>query len=274
MTANGTAYLTQQERLQARLAEPRTADALERLLDKLDVVAFGVEAIDSFLRRSEEVADSLSASIQDLKTFGGAQQTGADFVSALPQLARAGTQVAVATEKPGFQNLLESGLIDRLGDPKTIANIQEVLSKLELAAFALTAVDSFVRRGDEITDSIGASLNDARGMANTIDFEKLKVLPKLLDSLPALVDSGALEQLPKLTEAATMLVDSGLLKPDVVAALTEMGQKLTASYEAAKSMPPRTTSLFGILKALRDPDVNRSVTFLLEVTRQYGQKLR
>jgi uncharacterized protein YjgD (DUF1641 family) len=274
MTANGAAYSVQQERLQARLAEPRTAEALERLLDKLDVVAFGVDAIDSFLHRSEDIADSLSAAVQDLKTVNGSDHTGSDFVSSLPQLARAGTQAAAISQRPAFQNLLESGLIDQLGDPKTIANIQTVLGKLELAAFAMTAVDEFVRRGDEITDSIGESLTEARRFAESVDFEKLKVLPELLDHLGPLLESGALEQLPKLAKAGTQLIDSGLLQPDIVGVLAETGKLASESYIAAKKAPARKTSLLGLVKALQDPDINRAITLMLEMARQYGQKIR
>jgi uncharacterized protein YjgD (DUF1641 family) len=273
MTGNGVAYPTQQQRIQAKLADPRTADALERLLDKLDVVAFGVDAIDSLLSRSTEVADSLAQSIEEIKSIQGTGHTASDFVTSLPQLARAGTQVATASQKPGFQNLLESGLIDQLGDPQTIANIQTVLGKMEIAAFALNAIDGFVKRGDEITDSLRDGLQDAVATVGTIDFAKLKPLLELLDHVPALLQSGVLEQLPQLTQLAGVLLNSGLVKPESLAAFTEAGHLMSESYHAAKSAPPRTTSLFGLLRALSDPDVNRSVTLALEFAKQYGKRI-
>jgi uncharacterized protein YjgD (DUF1641 family) len=275
MAANGAMYATTpQERLQAKLADPYTADALERLLDKIDVVAFGVEAIDSFLRRSEQVADSLSESISELKKINGADTAGSDFVAALPQLARTGTQVAAATQQAGFQNLLASGLLEQLGNPQTIANLQTVLSKLEVAAFALTAIDGFVRRGAEITDAISASLGDARTLVGFLDLEKLKILPQALEALPVLLNSGILDHLPQFANAATTFVESGLLNPATVKALAETGDHLSASYDEVKKLPPKHTSLLGLVKALSDPDVNRSVTLMLEMARYYGKKIK
>jgi hypothetical protein len=273
MSANVVTYPTQQERILAKLGDPRTADALERLLDKLDVVAFGVEAIDSFMRRSEEVADSLSASIQEMKGMNGADRTAADFVYALPQLARTGIQVAAATQRPGFQNLMDSGLIDRLGDPKTIENIQTVLSKLEIVAFALTAIDGFAKRGDEITDSVRESLEDVRGLVGSLDFAKLKPLVELLDHLPGLLASGVMEQLPELTKLADVIIKSGVATPENIAALTQAAKTVSDSYDAAKRVPPRQIGIFGLLRELKDPDVNRSVTLALEFAKQYGKRI-
>jgi len=273
MSGNGIAYATQQERIQAKLADPRTADALERLLDKLDVVAFGVEAIDSFIRRSEEVAESLSQSIQEMKSIAGTGNEASDFVSSLPEMARAGTQIAAASQTAGFQNLIRSGLIDQMGDPQTIANIQTVLRKMEVAAFALTAVDGFVKRGDEITDSVREGLQDVRMLAESVDLSKLKPLMELLDHVPALLASGALEQLPELAKAGKSIQDSGLLKPENVAAMKAALEPILDSYREAKQTPPHTTSLFGLLSALKDPDTNRMVTLALDFAKQYGKRI-
>jgi uncharacterized protein YjgD (DUF1641 family) len=267
MIGNGAAYPSQQERIQAKLADPRTADAIERLLDKLDLVAFGVEAVDSFIRRGEEVSNSLASSIRELKNLQGPGETAAsDFVSSLPQLARAGTQVAAASQRPGFQNLLESGLIDQLGDPRTIASIQTVLGKMELAAFALTALDSFIERGDQITESVREGLKDAQGLASSIDFARMKPLLELMDHLPALLESGALEQLPRLAKFGIALADSGIADPESLAAVKDC-------FEAARKAPHQKTSIFGLIGALNDPHVNRSVTLALEFAREYGKRI-
>lgn len=58
---------TAQEKRQARLADPRTIESLNLLLDKLDVMAFSVSALDGFLRRGDQVVESLSDGVQDLK---------------------------------------------------------------------------------------------------------------------------------------------------------------------------------------------------------------
>ena len=50
-----------QSRLQERLADPKTAAALNDVLDRLDVFAFLLDSIDGFLSRGEVMADVLGA---------------------------------------------------------------------------------------------------------------------------------------------------------------------------------------------------------------------
>ena len=65
MGPNTPAPLSPQEQLQARLSDPRTIGALNRLPDRLDLIAFSVEKMDGFLRRGESgVQIPASASLQ------------------------------------------------------------------------------------------------------------------------------------------------------------------------------------------------------------------
>jgi uncharacterized protein YjgD (DUF1641 family) len=255
---NGVALLTPQEQLQVRLADPKTVDSLNRLLDQVDLIAFSFEALDGFLRRSEVVAASLTASITDLRSLTK-DGDSSGIVEALPKLARTGVQLAGATATPEFQNLMSSGLIEQLGNPKTIEALKMLLSKMEVAAFALEAVDSFVRRGDEITDSIADSIGELKNAATDIDIDQLKTLAA---KVPALVDTGA------------KLVDAGLFDQKVLDALSEAGQAVAESYEHMKTEPAKPLGIFGLLRALKDPDVSRSLNFLLDVAKRYSQKMK
>lgn len=49
MSTNGVA--SSAEQLHDRLNDPKTADALNRLLDRLDVVAFAAESMEGFISR-------------------------------------------------------------------------------------------------------------------------------------------------------------------------------------------------------------------------------
>ena len=58
MSTNGVA--SSAEQLHDRLNDPKTADALNRLLDRLDVVAFAAESMEGFISRGEVIADSVA----------------------------------------------------------------------------------------------------------------------------------------------------------------------------------------------------------------------
>lgn len=67
MSSNGIA--SSAEQLHDRLNNPETASALNRLLDRLDTVAFAVESMEGFISRGEVIADSVASSVGEIKAW-------------------------------------------------------------------------------------------------------------------------------------------------------------------------------------------------------------
>jgi uncharacterized protein YjgD (DUF1641 family) len=251
---------TAQEQLLARLSEDKTVDALNRLLDRLEVIAFVAEALDGFLGRANVVADSVASSMADLKKLAGDAGT-AEVVGAIPKLAKAGAQFADATDTPAFKRLAESGLLEKLGDEKTITNLKALIERLELAVFTLEALDGWLRRGEDIAQAMAEGVGDVRKAMPTIDGAKVR---EVLTALPPLVEAGK------------TLIASGMLEPKTVAVLGAVGRSAALSFDEAKSHkhPPRQLGLFALLRELKDPDIARALDFLLRVAKAYGQTLK
>lgn len=249
-----------QEQLLARLADEKTADALNRLLDRLDVIAFVAEALDGFLGRANVVADSVAASMADLRKMAGDSGTSG-VVDSIPKLAKAGVKLADATENPAFTRLMESGLLEKLGDEKTIGSLKALIERLELAVFTLEALEGWLRRGDDIAQALAQGAEDLRGVAPNIDVQKVR---EVLTAMPTLVDAGK------------TLIASGMLEPKTVHVLGTIGRSAAQSYDEAKShsRPSRQLGVFGLMRELKDPDVNRALDFLLRVAKAYGQSLK
>jgi uncharacterized protein YjgD (DUF1641 family) len=76
-------------------------------------------------------------------------------------------------------------------------------------------------------------------------------------------------------QAGEMLVKSGMLEPKTVTVLGQIGRSAAQSFEDAKSAPPNAKPLgiFALMSALKDPDVNRAISFALNVSKAYGQSL-
>lgn len=269
--------MTSQERLTERLSDPHTAEALNRLLDRLDVIAFTFEALDGFLQRGPAVADSIGETLREIRHAADGEGHATGFLESVPKLVRAGAQLAQTTDKPEFQNLLASGLIEKLGNPRTIESLKALLDRLELAAFLLEAVDGFLRRGDEVAESVASGVAEWRETAPGMDIDRLKALgdalPKLLDATVLLVKSGALERFPRVVDTAIALADKGLFEMKTVGVLADIGQRAAASYEEVKTQPRQPVGLLGLLRGLNDPDVQKSVALLLAVAKRYGQTL-
>jgi uncharacterized protein YjgD (DUF1641 family) len=248
-----------QEQLLARLSEEKTIDALNKLLDRLDVIAFAADALSGFLSRADVVAESVAESVADLKKMTGQETSAGEVISKIPQLAKASVQLADVTANPAFARLLNSDLLDRLGDPKTIQSLKDVLDRLELAAFVLESVDGFLRRSEVIGQALSDDVHDLK-MASQPDIAKFK---EVLQAMPALVTAGQ------------TLVKSGMLEPRTVEVLGKLGRSAADSFEEAKTAKrdARPLGIFGLLKAIRDPDVNRALDFALHVSKAYGQSL-
>jgi hypothetical protein len=250
--------MTAQEQLAERLADPRTVDSLLRLLDRLDVIAFTAEALEGFLKRAEVVADSIAQGVADLRRLSG-DDTGADLLSRLPQLARAGLRMADAVDKPEISRLAESGLIERLAEPRTIEAAKTLIDKLELVAFTLEALDGFLRRGDEIATSMAEGSAELKDLVGGPGGERVR---QVLGSLPDLVDAGSL------------LAEAGMFEPKTVQVLAQLGRNVAESYDEVRRAPEQAPiGMFGLLRALKDPQVARSIRLALAVAQRYGREL-
>lgn len=248
------------EQLLARLSEENTAAALNRLLDRLEVITFVADALHTFLGRADVLAESVASSLGDLRKITSSGET-AEVLEKLPKLARAGAHLADVTETPAFERLVQSGLVDKLGDPKTIESIKALIERLELAVFTLEALDGWLRRGEEIATSLAEGAADLREATPKFDPRQVR---DVLAALPTLVNAG------------TTLVQSGMLEPKTVGVLGTIGRSAADAYDQATSQAeePRKLGVFGLMRELKDPDVNRALDFLLRVAKAYGQRLK
>ncbi len=253
-----TAVLTPQERLQERLADPNTVDALHRLLDRLDVIVFTAEALEGFLRRAEVVADSVAQGVADLRKISG-EEGGAEMVGNLPRMMRAGGELAERFERPEMRRLLDSGLLESLAEPNTLTALKALLGKLELVSFLLDGLDGFLSRSDTWIESVAAGVADLKQAAPEIDGEKIR---KVVATLPSLVDAG------------TVLSEAGMFDPKTVQVLADVGRTVAASHDEIRQAPPqRAIGVFDLLRALRDPEIQSSVRLALYVAKRYGRGL-
>lgn len=245
-----------QELLQERLADPRTIESLNRLLDRLDVIVFTAEALEGFLKRAEVVADSVAEGVADLRRMAG--DDGSDLIAGLPKMAKAGLRMAEIMDRPEVARLADSGVLEELAKPQNIAAIRTLISKLELAAFSLEAMDGFLARGDEMAETMAAGANELKQLAPAVDGERLR---HVMEALPDLVDAGAL------------LAKAGMFEPKTVEVLAQLGRHVAASHGDVLQQPKEPLGFFALLRALKDPEVAASVRLALAVAKRYGRGL-
>jgi exonuclease VII small subunit len=103
------------QRLLEQLNNPRTIETMSRLLERLELAAFALEAADGLLRRGEQIADNLSEAIGEAKeAVSPAQLNAVELAQRLPQLLAAGVKLIELASSPAVMRLLQSDLFDRL----------------------------------------------------------------------------------------------------------------------------------------------------------------
>lgn len=266
---------TAQDRLQARLADPDTIDSLHRLLDRVDLMTFLLEAVDGFLRRSDTVVESVSDGVREVRR--SAELAGAaPFLESLPKLAKSGADIAEVASGAAFNNVLHSGLLERLGDPRTLRLLETLFDKLDTAVFLLDAVDGFLQRSGEIADSASSLVGDLRN--TTVDLGEVKQLaertPRIVEALGRLTETRALDRVPDIVNAVLVLAESGMLDPKLVKVLGEVGHRLGGAYSDASSKPVQPLGAMGLFKALGEPEVQRAMGLVVAIARRVGRDLR
>jgi len=275
------------DQLLDRLNEPRTAESLNRILDNIELIAFGVTAIDGFLRRSEAVAESVAAGVAEIKTstpnnMGSILALLPRLMDMLPQMTVLVERIVVLSKTSEFQRLL-----DILSNPDTLDAITSIMNNIELLSIIVMAIDGLARRSETIADNVASSIADvtqtdaARSLSATVAMLPKLVeilpglvatLPQLVDALPQLIEIGIKLQ-PVLKSAEfNALISSGLFAPKTVSIVGQAGDALVESYDVHHKAP-KSLGLVGLLRTLNDPDVMRALGFAAEFGKQFGKNI-
>lgn len=290
-----------------QLNEPQTASALKNLAKNAQVLDGIVSGVDAFLRRGEDIADNIGESIREFapKSNGSGAHLSEEvpqLLSNLPTLARTGNKISALAETEEFDALLSRenltllrDLVELVNKPGTLEALRELMANAQVLAFAASALNAFLARGEEIADNIGESI---REFAPKFDGEKTNaigevvgqlpnVLPPLVKNLPALTENlpPLMEQMPALmrtgvkvgeiaeSEGVQAFLNSGMLTPGLVNFLGESGKIVVKTEEEFKKNP-KEVSIWGAYSEIKDKDVQRGIGFILALAKNFGQALK
>lgn len=263
--------------LQQRLNDPRIAEGLSRLLDRIDSVSFAVEAVEGFVARSEVIADSVAESVQELHH---ADPGWKNLLKQAPQMAETGAKLAIASQDINIEELQKSNLLQRLSDPQTLTLLNSLLDRLPLVAFLAESMEGFIRRSETIADNVTDMVQDLKLGETKIDLDSLKALAEQLPKLQAvgeqLLNSDlAGEGLPKAVNASVNLLNSGMLDKNVVDTLGHVGRLASQTYQEVSAQPVKPVGgIFAMMRAAKDPDVQKSVGFAFAFAKAFAKHLK
>ena len=261
--------------LELRLNNPQTTHTLNRLLDRIDALEASVgrladiiEQVPAFTAMAGDVVD---------ETHRRAAANGVDLEERL--------QTAIT-------------MAEKLTAPKMVNKIEQMMTDVDqaphFAAMVGDMVDETQRRaaanGIDIEQRLGAGLAIAEKLTRPQMVEQLNGLLEMADTAPgfiamlgdiadeayrnAMANGIDLESLiSQGTSAASklsVLMDSGILDDGAVRVVGAAGKALADASQ--QTIEP--VGMFGLLGALRDPDTQRALGFLLNVGSNLGKELK
>ncbi len=265
--------------LRDRLNAPRTIESLTRLLDRLDTMAFSLEALDGFLQRGDVIAENMAESVEELRASSKCRERAEQLAHDLPRMVTTGRQLAETATHADLQTLAESGVLERLTEPETLATINRLLDALPLLTFMAAALDEFLRRGDTVADSIADGVRELREGSEGLDAASIgkivRTVQQLVDVGRDLIDEGVIvEGLPKVVTAGTEMIDAGMLDHEVVRTLGQLGKAAVDSYHEAMSRPIEPVGgLWGLLRLSKDPEIQKVIGLAAAIAKSFARKV-
>lgn len=168
-------------------------------------------------------------------------------------------------------------LMERLDDPQVAAALLNLLDHVDLLAILIVGLDGMVSRTETIGNSLVEGIQDLKDVAAANDTAMSADPGQILASLMTLSSA-----LPKVTPAITRLMDSGaiddvlnsgIVDPVMINQVTMIGRAMTSGAANAEANPVQVNGLFSAMKLLKDPDIQRAVSYFASVAKSIGVEL-
>ena len=163
-----------------------------------------------------------------------------------------------ATESPAGTQPVDA-IAERLNDPAVAASLVTLLDNAELLSTLVLGLSGVVARSEFIMDSVAEGVNDMRRASGDQPGPSLAELRT--------VAAEFAEAAPALRE----ILNSSMLTTETISLLSLLSEAATEGAAAAGRT--ERTSIFALLKALRDDDVQRGVNMFVEISRALGRRM-
>lgn len=139
-------------------------------------------------------------------------------------------------------------LLNRLTEPRLVAQLQQLLDMAEQAPSLMAMA------GDVVDDAYRSAANAG------VDIELM-----MRKGATAAVKFSEVVA----SDSFDALLESGMIEPDTLEVLGSLGKALRVS----RATPPQPVGPWGAFNALRDPDTQKALGFLLTFAKEFGKHL-
>ncbi|MGE3286098.1 MAG: DUF1641 domain-containing protein [Pseudonocardia sp.] len=149
------------------------------------------------------------------------------------------------------------------------SSLSYILDHADLLAVLVAGIHGFVERGDTITEAVVDGVRELRSAAPESSGLAAVDVPKVLASLADL-SSGMVNATPALK---SLLGSPALADTRTADTIGLLGEALAEGRDEAAKSPGGPTSVFGLLRVLKDDDVSRGIGLLVQVAKALGRRL-
>ena len=253
------------EGLREDMRNPDTLRLLRAVLKRLDVIHLAVESADGLLRRADTLTENVAGSVAELRGVADGE-----MIVALASLANRTPELVETLD--ALQPALESDAFKQLVRPEVLESLAKLTEHSDLLLFAAETAKGFLERAESIADNAAGGVNELRSILGDNPKGLILTMTHLGSLLPGL--QSALAAFVKLNDAGAIeaLLSSNVLAPEVVRIVGNMGDALHATH-SHESVSPTRMGIFGLMKSMRDPDVQRALGFFQRFLKEFGSRL-
>lgn len=154
-----------------------------------------------------------------------------------------------------------------LADPQVRESLAVVLANAQTLAALASLSALLLQRGPEITDNINQLVRDLREQADESGpgsiGQAVSSLAELAPLAPALAARA---------ETITGFLDSAILQPEIVEVVSRVGEAAMEADRETRGKQLSVGSVFSILRELKDPRVQETLSFLFAFARVFGKR--
>lgn len=157
-------------------------------------------------------------------------------------------------------------LLEKLQEPQVVHSLLSLLEKSQM-------LNDFLERGETMLNSISKGVGElGRAGVTTfsktfesVDLDELKTAGQnLQEMIPAI--SAFVRELGSLKEA-------GFFEPEVAKIIAQTGRAMSAAARDPEAHSDESRGVFGLTGLLKDPDIARTLNFIISFARHFGGNL-
>ena len=164
-------------------------------------------------------------------------------------------------------------LLEKLEEPKVVEALSALLDKTDQLVVFTDVLEFFLQRSEGMLESMSKSVGQlaragTSGLATSLesfDLDDLKAASgKLQRMLPMIRD---------LIAAFDALQKAGFFDAEVMSIVGRTGRAMASTVRDPKAHSTDTRGIFSLMGLLKDPDIARTINFMVSFARHFGGDL-